>query len=598
MKNFFDSICNYAKTFFENHRKLLKRLLIVTVSTIAVAALLFGFCFVYFRAQYPEEMDLSNAYYDIEALNLTFSERDTQTQMDVSDAETIRVQDNQILSDKDIAIIENNRITLSTAGIYIFSGELTDGSIVVDAGETDKLQLILDGFNLSNSQGPAICIRSADKVFITTKAGTTNTLTDGEGYSLTDGDTNVDGTIFSKADLTLNGLGTLIVKGNTAHAVVSKDDLVVASGTYEIESVKKGICGKDCVKISEGFIQIEAGTDGLCSDNAEDATRGFVYIKDGDIQIRCGNDGIQAQNALICDAPTISITSRGGADCAPVKEGSHGKGKREQDANEETENTTSAKGLKSVKDILLYGGTYTIDSFDDAVHSDHSIKVENGSFTIKSGDDAFHAEHTLEVLDGTVNIEQCFEGLEGYQITINGGEITVVSSDDGVNASSGSGAQSRIKGFFDVDSLGKLEMTGGQLSVLSGGDSLDSNGTMRILGGTVLASGPSGHGDGIFDCDDGAVVDGGTVLCVGSMQQGTTKADFTGSDEYFRAENQLQIVRSTGWKPAGTQLELYDSQGKQLAVYAVPQQFNYIIASAPEFQAETDCIIKIDGKEN
>ena len=134
--------------------------------------------------------------------------------------------------------------TITKAGTYILSGNITDTMITVAVGENDKVQLVLDGATIENSKGPAIYVKSGDKVFITLKEGTVNTVSDGSYYEITDGDTALDAAIFSRADLAINGSGTLNVTGNYKHGITSKDDLVITAQELNINAKNVGLDGK------------------------------------------------------------------------------------------------------------------------------------------------------------------------------------------------------------------------------------------------------------------------------------------------------------------------------------------------------------------
>lgn len=594
MKKRIMEIWQKLKKWLFDHKKLFQRIGIALFVLVGITGLsIVGFYF-YVQHTCPKEIVLEDAFYDITALDLSFSERDLEQEHDANGARYITATGGSVQTEGEGVACTDGVITVTAPGTYIFSGE-TEGMLLVDAGAEDKVQLVFRQFTLSNPRGPAVYIRSADKVFLTTAENTVNTLSDGSQYAYTDGDTNVDGAVFSKADLTLNGSGTLKISGKAAHGIVSKDDLVVGSGTYEITGAKKAVNGKDCVKIHDCQMTLQAGTDGISSDNAEDADRGFVYIQGGNIRITCNHDGVQAENVLILDAPVMEILSGGGSANAPQKESDKARGRKERETEPEEVTTESMKGLKSAKDILINGGDYTIDSCDDSIHADHSVKIADGTFQIKSGDDGIHGEHTLQILDGKLTVQNSFEGLEAWQIAISGGEISVTASDDGINAASDSTAIGGLKGLFAIQALGKMEITGGHLTVDSQGDSLDSNGVMTLSGGTVLVSGPAGGGagDGIVDCDGSKTVNGAILLCTGS----TGKSRGSGSGDYFEPENQIQVVKSVAAQPAGTALQLQDSTGKVIATFTVPKEFSQIVASAPGLSQESDYIFLLDGEK-
>lgn len=132
-------------------------------------------------------------------------------------------------------------------------------------------------------------------------------LTNGGTYTAID-DSNIDAAIFSREDLTLNGEGKLTIHAQAGHGVVSKDDLTLTSGEYEITAEKNGLSGKDSVRIAEGTYNITAGKDGLHASNTDDTSKGFIYISGGNFDISAGDDGMHADSALTIDGGTIHVT--------------------------------------------------------------------------------------------------------------------------------------------------------------------------------------------------------------------------------------------------------------------------------------------------
>ena len=212
-------------------------------------------------------------------------------------------------------------LTITKAGVYILSGTYMNRMVTVDAGTEDKVQIVLENAILTNENGPAIYIRSADKVFLTAAAGTENTVSDGSGYTFTDGDTTPDAAVFSKEDLTVNGSGKLTVTGNTKHAVVSKDDLVVTAKNLTVTAVNSCLCGKDSVRIADAVISAAAGTDGIHSEEVVVITGGsvnvrasegieatYILITGGEITVQASDDGINAARKSADYTPTVEIT--------------------------------------------------------------------------------------------------------------------------------------------------------------------------------------------------------------------------------------------------------------------------------------------------
>lgn len=177
-------------------------------------------------------------------------------------------------------------------------GESLVCNIYYDTPDSAKVRLVLKNAEISNANGPAIYIKSADKVFITAYKGTENTVSDGASYSSDYDGTNVDAAVFSKADLTLNGEGVLNINGNYKCAAVSKDDLIICGLTLNAKSVGSAIEGKDRVKIKDAAITVNSGADAIKSTNSEDADRGFVYIESGTCTLTAAKDGIQADPVI------------------------------------------------------------------------------------------------------------------------------------------------------------------------------------------------------------------------------------------------------------------------------------------------------------
>lgn len=211
----------------------------------------------------------------------------------------------------------------------------------------------------------------------------------------------------------------------------------------------------------------------------------------------------------------------------------------------EEEDTTSTKGLKSYVELVATGGTFNIDSCDDALHSDNSVEVTDGTYTINTGDDGIHADKTLNISGGTIDIQQCSEGIEGFDIVINDGDIRVTASDDAINAAgesstdnsdttadsetnkeqtdnsvsdSGNGQQTgQMGGQMEAEDQGAtLTINGGSLYVNANGDGLDANGDILITGGNLTLHEPADGGNGTLDYASECKITGGTFAAVGS----------------------------------------------------------------------------------
>jgi len=480
--------------------------------------------------------------------------------------------------------------TITAAGTYIFTGTLADGQIVVAASDSDKVQIVLNGVTITCSDGPAINIQTADKVFLTLAEDSVNTLTDGSSYTLADGEDEPNACVYSKSDLTINGSGTLIVTGNYKHGIVSKDDLTIASGTIQVTAVNDGIKGKDCVQIVGGLITVDAGDDGIVSNNDSDTSKGYVAIDGGAIVITAGCDGIQAETVLQMTSGSVTITSGGGSANASTTDSGQansgwGNWGADQSSSTSTDDTASAKGMKGGTAVLITGGTITIDSSDDSVHTNGDGEITGGTLTLSSGDDGVHADDALVITNGTITVSKSYEGLEGSSVSISGGTISVVSSDDGINAAGGSdtGMASRPgANSFDSDSSIYINVSGGTTSIVAGGDGVDSNGTLYVSGGELYVEGDPSSDNGALDFNGTAQITGGTVVALGGTQW---------TDNFGDTSTQYDILWVCDSATSGSDtLTVTDSSGNVVISYTPSSTYQYqsVIVSSPSLtQGET-----------
>ena len=503
-------------------------------------------------------------------MDFEFSNKDTTYDYDESEATTVKDSE--------------KAVNITAEGTYVVSGE--HESITVSAPDTAKVCIILKNATVSNTSGPAIYIESADKVFITACEGTVNTLSDGTSYTGDFKDTNIDGAIFSKTDLTLNGEGTLNITGNCKCGVVSKDDLIICGLNLTVKSIGCALEGKDCVKIKDAAITVSAGGDGIRSTNTEKSNKGFVYIETGNIDITSGNDGIQAATVLKAANGSIKITAGGGA--ADTKQNSGGRNMPGfGGSTQTTDDQESTKGLKAGSLILIAEGGFEVSSKEDSFHSNGDIEINGGSFTAATGDDGFHADSNLIINGGSITVSQSYEGLEGQKVTVTGGNIDITASDDGINAA-GSSSSSSTGGRPDSsDSNALITIGGGYIVVNASGDGIDSNGNVAITGGTVLVSGPTDNGNGAFDYGGEATVSGGTVILCGSsgMAQGF-------SDKSEQASFMYTLDSSAS---AGSSVALTDEKGNVIASFIPAKQYNNIVITSPSLKNGSSYKLAIGG---
>ena len=442
------------------------------------------------------------------------------------------------------AAVDQRVVTITAAGTYRLSGEITDGQIAVNAGKEDEVRLILDGFTISNASSSAVYGIKSGSITITTEEGTDNYITDGTGYQYEEDADEPDAAVFSKDDIILEGSGTLTVTGNYGCGIRSKDDLTVKSGTYVIDAVQDAMKGKDSVEIEGGTFTLNAGEDGIQASNDEEEDKGYVKISDG----------------------TFSITA-------------------------------AAKGIKAETLLEVSGGTIDIDSEDDAVHCNGDVNITGGTFTIATGDDGIHADNQVVIDDGTITIIESYEGIEGLTIDINGGVIDVTSEDDGLNAAGGndgsgnngsgndgsgnleSGMEGRPGGpggAFGSTEGAYIKITGGEIKVSASGDGIDSNGDFYMEGGNVIVEGPTDNGNGTLDYDGTGTISGGTFMGTGSF----------GMLQSFSSDStqNVIVVYFADTKTAGTEWTLTSGDETVILSGNPDKEYSSLIIGSPELK--------------
>ena len=326
-----------------------------------------------------------------------YTDRDLKQEADTSEAETITVENDQT-------------IEITKAGVYVITGTATECTIKVKAGDEDKIQLVLDNVSVTNSDFPAIYVVSADKCFITTAEGSTNTLSV-TGSFKADDDVNTDAVIFSKDDLVLNGTGTLNISSAAGNGITGKDDVKITGGTYSITSALDSIEANDLIAVSGGSFTINSSKDGLHAENNDDNTQGEINISGGSFEINAKSDGIQGTTAVTIDGGTMNITA--------------------------------AEGIEATY-IVINNGDISITASDDGINAANkstsytpTVEINGGSLTVTMGQgdtDAIDANGSIYVNGGTINItaptssfdyDQTAE-FNGGTIIINGQEVTEI----------------------------------------------------------------------------------------------------------------------------------------------------------------------------
>lgn len=520
-----------------------------------------------------------------------------------------------VVSNPSNLTISSANVTITASSEISVSGESTSGQLAVNVDKTaepeGKVVLNLEGLTLSNSSAAPIYVEAiGDEVQISAKNGTTNTISDGTSHTDTyvdsDGNTNtVNGAIFSRDDLKLKGKGTLIVNGNTEDGIVCKNDLKIWNGNITVNAADDGIRGNDSVRIGDpdaadySSLSVtvntnngSSGGDGIKTNSDEDG-KGYVTINGGTVNIDSYADGIQAEQTFTMNGGELNITTYQGSNFTGSASGGNGGWGGGMGGNDGNSNKTdiSAKGIKAVGvydeagttwqsggDLIVNGGTITIDSSDDSLHCGGDMQLLGGSMTLATADDGAHSDHALTIgstggdYDAPyVNITKSYEGIEGVDITQNSGTVMVTSSDDGYNAAGGAdssgnnnsggwgqGSWGGPGGGSSSDGSQTMTFNGGYAYVNAAGDGLDSNGNIYFNGGYVFVS-QTGGGNGPLDCGDSnnsITYSGGTVIAAGSSDMFETPSSYS--------------FLSTTSVSAGQTITFTDASGNVLATFTLP----------------------------
>lgn len=533
---------------------------------------LFGVIFIYKKMTKEEELQtITDIKYENLEESIDFSTY-TKQMIDLNTSEGAT----------NVKITENN-ITITSGGIYEFTGDYS-GTMIVDA-KGENVNIILNDVTLESIDGPALYIKKAKFVLLTIEGD--NDISDTSNYTKENQEFN--GTIYSTADLVIEGTGSLKIDANYEDGIVSKETLKINSGIISINAVGDGIRGKDNLIIKDGNITINAEGDGMKSTNTEDSNLGYILIENGAFDITALQDGIQAETSIVIKDGTFNLKTGGGSSNSSnnnTEWSFWGKN------NYENSDTTSAKGIKAKTSIWVAFGTFVVDSFDDSLHSNGNIQIDNGIFTLSSGDDGIHADNDLIINSGTIDITDSYEGLEGTEIRINGGNISIMSSDDGINAAGGSNTTSENATGPRRDtfssSTGTLHITGGMVYVNADGDGLDSNGNIEMSGGNIIVEGPINSGNGALDYDGTFKMTGGSLLALGSA--GMDEAPSNNSTQYT-----LHFNIST--KNIGSTIIITDSDGNEILNHTSNKQYSSIVFSSSDIIKDNTYTLWTDDTE-
>ena len=473
-----------------------------------------------------------------------------------------------------ITLSGTDDVTITSGGVYVLTGTLTDGRVLVNAPDAD-VTLVLRDADITCTDSSALYIYKAANVLVYLPDGTASTLTDGSSYNYSDSvssaaDKEPNACLYAKSDLIIAGGGTLTVTGNANNGITGKDTLKIEDTAVSVTAANHGINGKDCLVLKQTDVTVTSGGDALRATNDSDTALGCVLIGASTLTLTAGEDGIQAETAITLFDTACTITSGGGSGGALADD-------------------VSAKGIKAGTDITVRSGGYTLDCADDAVHANGNVTVSGGTFAVTTGDDGVHADNAVTITDGTLGIRECYEGIEGQTIDISGGTIDITASDDGLNAAGGadqSGFGGRGPDSFGGSSDCCITISGGTIRIDASGDGIDSNGDLTVSGGEIYVSGPTSDSDSALDYDGLATVTGGTVIAAG----------YSGMTQNFGTDSTQGSILLTSRSTSTETIRVTDASGSVLAEFSPAKAYNCVIVSIPALKQGGTYTVTIGGE--
>ena len=496
-------------------------------------------------------------------------------------------------------------VEITQSGSYYFQGSY--GGIHI-AGEKLKLHFFLDGANISTENGVAIDGTSDAKKLelVITLAKDSSNVVCNSGLDKKGKEVNA---IHIKGSLAINGTGTLSVVSESKSALKASKGLQIVDSTLKLEAANHAVSALFVVGANCTVEVMSAGKDGInaeCDDETTAFTTDEGYVSLTNVNYNCNvpGDGIQADTVVYINGGTYHITTSGNFvqkssanmseygmtadDFNYTKSGNDYARVASDEVGRYGSNlyglSQSCKGIKAgeieypdpkggddeitVSDgdylIVITAGSFTIDSTDDAIHTNGGdVLIEGGTYTLSTCDDAITADGLNKITGGDITIAKSYEGIEGAYVEISGGTIDLTASDDGINAASD-----------DRSVTAHIIISGGDITVNASGDGIDSNGSILISGGRVIVYGPTSGRDAGLDADRGIVITGGYVFATSTL--GMVETPSSNSTQYVVSYAHQSTIT------AGSVISLADSNGDMLFSCELLKNCQSVIFSTPD----------------
>lgn len=473
------------------------------------------------------------------------TDRDLEGAWEEDGATKISLSDGGCTVDGVGAVADGSTVTITAGGTYVLTGQISAGQVVVNADD-EKVQLVLDGVSVTSSDSAAILVRAAKKVWLTLADGTQNELATSGSFA-EDNEYSIDGAVWCKSDLTINGTGALTVSSAEGHGIVCKDELALVSGDVEVEAARHAVQAQDAACVVAGTWSLTAGADGIHCGDDEDAEKGSVLIVGGTVSIDAGSDGVDVANVLEVDGGEVTVSA-------------------------------ADDGLHSERALQVDGGTVTVAKSYEGLEGS-TVTVNGGVIDATSSDDGVNAagdptgDSSAEVTGvGASGPEAAGEQPEAAgeqpEAAANGGQAP---TGDGQAPADAGGQAPAAGGGMDYDSTAQVTINGGKLTIQAGGDGVDSNGDLTVTGGETYVFGPVSDGDGSLDFAGTGTITDGVVICAGSSGMAQNFGD---------ASTQGSMLASASGQ-AGDVIQLADEDGNVLASCEARTSYSCVLVSAP-----------------
>lgn len=473
--------------------------------------------------------------------------------------------------------VEDGTLTITKAGTYKLSGEY-QGQIKVETADSDAVRLVLDNANITNFSGAALNVVNADEVILYSASGTTNTISDGADYTAT-GEDDPDAVVYSKADMTIAGEGTLKVNGNHEDGIHTSDGLVIASGTLEVNAANTGIKGKDYVDILGGTINVTAQQDGIKSTNDTDEGKGWTRLSNGTVTVNAGDDGFKASRVVEISGGSLTVeqsdegieaqyinVSGGDVNVTSADDGMNASLKTSDSESTDSSANTSdtANQQNNQQQGSLPGGQQNGASNQQQQGTGQpqppAMSGTSQDSTFQNGTSGTAQQQNNTQNQGNQNMGQppAMPGGNAQDGTSQNG--TTGTGQQGMGQPPQGGMPGGGGGTFEVIDAA-INVSGGHVTVNAEGDGIDSNGVTTLSGGTLIVNGPSQGGNAALDTNGDLLLNGATVL------SGST-ADMFEAPSTNSTSGYLKLTNSSGFEQGST-VQVADSSGKVVANYKV-----------------------------